>query len=197
VGSGPEFEERSVTTISDLTPNFTTASGEPRPLTPTQLSTHLACAHYTQLERKRRAGELEVEFMPDPRLEAMRSRGAQHERAYIERLRQAGSSIIDLRERKDPQATLAAMREGAQVIVQAPLGNGDFSGIADVLLRVELPSALGRWGRAQRAVSSPIKRQAAALYWRLDAALATEDTAACREIVAEMDRLLGPPEPRA
>ncbi len=114
-----------------------------KPLTPTQLSTHLACAHYTQLERKRRAGELEVEFMPDPRLEAMRARGAEHERAYIERLRQAGSSIVDLRESKDPGVTLAAMREGAQIIVQAPLGNDDFSGIADVLLRVEVPSALG------------------------------------------------------
>jgi uncharacterized protein len=119
--------------------------GEPRLLTPTQLSTHLACAHYTQLERKRRAGELEVEFMPDPRLEAMRIRGAEHERAYIERLRLVGSSIVDLREKKDAQATLAAMREGAQIIVQAPLGNDDFSGIADVLLKVEVPSALGAW----------------------------------------------------
>jgi len=116
-----------------------------RLLTPTQLSTHLACGHYTQLERKRRAGELEVEFMPDPRLEAMRERGAQHERAYIARLLQIGLTICDLRENKDPRATLAAMREGAQVIVQAPLGNGDFSGIADVLLRVEVPSALGAW----------------------------------------------------
>lgn len=116
-----------------------------RLLTPTQLSTHLACAHYTQLERRRRAGELAVEFMPDPRLEAMRARGAEHERTYIERLRQAGSSIVDLKERKDSLATLAAMREGAQVIVQAPLGNDDFFGIADVLLRVDEPSALGAW----------------------------------------------------
>src|SRR5918999_2791344 len=91
-------------------------TGGRRLLTPTQLSTHLACAHYTQLERRRRAGELEVDFMPDPRLEAMRERGAQHERAYIDRLRQAGSSIVDLREKKDPRATLAAMREGAHVI---------------------------------------------------------------------------------
>ncbi len=117
----------------------------PRLLTPTQLSTHLACAHYTQLERKRRAGELRVEFTPDPRLEAMRERGAQHERAYIERLRQAGLTITDLQGNKDPQATLAAMAEGAKVIVQAPLGNDAFFGIADVLLRVEVPSALGAW----------------------------------------------------
>lgn len=82
--------------------------GQERPsllLTPTQLSTHLACPHYTQLERKRRAGELEIEFIPDPRLEAMRARGAEHEAAYIERLRHAGPSIVDLRESRDPQAT--------------------------------------------------------------------------------------------
>ena len=60
---------------------------------------------------KRRAGELQIEFMPDPRLQAMRERGAQHERAYIERLRETGSSIVDLRERRDSQATIAAMRE--------------------------------------------------------------------------------------
>src|SRR3954466_5244942 len=96
------------------------ASRKPALLTPTQLSTHLACAHYTQLERKRRTGELEVDFVPDPRLEAMRLRGAQHERAYISRL---GVTIRDLRESKDPRATLAAMREGAHAIVQAPLGN--------------------------------------------------------------------------
>jgi hypothetical protein len=74
-------------------------SGEPRLFTPTQLSTHLACAHYTQLGRQRRAGELEVEFMPDPRLDAMREPGAQHKHAYIERLRQAGLRIVDLREK--------------------------------------------------------------------------------------------------
>ncbi|HZE61043.1 MAG TPA: TM0106 family RecB-like putative nuclease [Burkholderiales bacterium] len=114
-------------------------------LTPTQLSTHLACAHYTQLERKRRAGELQIDFMPDPRLQAMRMRGAEHERAYIERLRETGSSIVDLRERRGSQATIAAMREGAQVIVQATLGNDEFSGIADVLVKVDVPSTLGAW----------------------------------------------------
>src|SRR5687768_11751271 len=113
-------------------------SVQPLLLTPTQLSTHLACAHYTQLERRRRAGELKVEFTPDPRLEGLRTRGEQHERAYIERLGHVG--LTDLRESKDPRATLDAMRQGARVIVQAPLAAGDFFGIADVLLRVEVPS---------------------------------------------------------
>ena len=53
--------------------------------------------------------------------------------------------VTDLRESRDPAATLAAMREGVQVIVQAPLGDDVFFGVADVLLRVEVPSALGPW----------------------------------------------------
>jgi uncharacterized protein len=72
--------------------------------------------------------------MPDPRLDAMRARGAEHERAYLERF---GSSIVDLRDSRDPRDTLEAMRQRAPVIVQAPLGNGTFFGIADVLLRVD------------------------------------------------------------
>lgn len=73
----------------------------------------------------------------------MRVRGEQHERAYVDGKGRAG--LTDLRDNKDPRATLAAMREGAAVIVQAPLANGDFFGIADVLLRVDVPSQLGAW----------------------------------------------------
>jgi hypothetical protein len=101
-------------------------------LTPTQLSTHLACAHYTRLERKRLAGELKVEFTPDPRLEAMRARRAARARLYRALwLRHRRS-----RESRDPRATLEATRQGARVIVQALLGNEHFRGVADVLLRV-------------------------------------------------------------
>jgi len=84
-----------------------------------------------------------VEFIPDPRLQAMQERGKQHERAYVERLRSAGQSICDLHGTNDPAATLAAMQKGYGAIVQAPLGNTWLAGIADVLLRVNTPSALG------------------------------------------------------
>jgi predicted RecB family nuclease len=83
--------------------------------------------------------------VPDPRLEALQQRGEQHERGYIERLRETRPSIVDLRKSRDPKDALSAMRDGAHVIVQAPLGNDDFSGVADILLRVEMPSALGTW----------------------------------------------------
>lgn len=118
----------------------TSKSGTP---SPTQLAAHLACPHLTQLERQRRAGELAINFTSDPRLQAMQERGQQHENAYIEHLRRRGWSICDLRGANDPASTLAAMRKGYEAIVQAPLGNAWFAGIADVLLRVSTPSALG------------------------------------------------------
>ncbi|MFO0417999.1 MAG: hypothetical protein ACK53T_01220 [Planctomycetota bacterium] len=69
---------------------------EGRPLSPTAVAHHLACHHRTQLERQRHAGTLRVAFAPDARLEAMRIRGAEHERAYIAHLHTSGNSIVDL-----------------------------------------------------------------------------------------------------
>jgi uncharacterized protein len=103
----------------------------------------LSCAHLTQLERKRQAGELQVEFNADPRLEAMRIRGQQHEARYVDRLRAEGREVCDLRGGKDPGVTRDAMQRGCEVIIQAPLANGSFFGYADVLLRVGQPSMLG------------------------------------------------------
>ena len=106
-------------------------------LTPTQLAVHLACPHLTQLERQRREGLLQIDFIPDPRLEALRERGLQHEQAYVETLRREGRSVCDLRDERDPAATRRAMECGFGAIVQATLRNEVFSGIADVLLRVD------------------------------------------------------------
>lgn len=106
-------------------------------LTPTQLADHLACQHLTQLERQRREGRMKIDFSPDPRLDAMRERGRQHEQAYVETLRREGHSVCDLRDERDPAATLRAMEAGFGAIVQATLRNEMFSGVADVLLRVD------------------------------------------------------------
>ena len=75
-------------------------------LTPTQLADHLACPHLTQLERQRREGLLQIDFSPDPRLDALRERGRRgHEQAYVEMLRQEGRSVCDWRDERDPVAT--------------------------------------------------------------------------------------------
>lgn len=121
----------------DLGPNDESTLDLVGHLTPTQLAAHLACPHLTQLERQRREGLVQIEFGPDPRLEALRERGRQHEVAYVERLRSEGRSICDLRDQRDPAATRRAMEAGFDVIVQATLTNEVFSGIADLLLRVD------------------------------------------------------------
>jgi hypothetical protein len=54
---------------------------------------------------------------------------------YLAKLRAEGRTIRDLRDTRDPSATIAAMREGCDTIVQAPLANESFYGIADVFLR--------------------------------------------------------------
>ena len=92
-------------------------------LSPTALAAHLSCSHLTQLERQRRAGDLKIDFKADPRLEALQERGRRHEAAYVARLRHEGRTIKDLTESRNPEDTLAAMREGFGAIVQAPLGN--------------------------------------------------------------------------
>lgn len=73
-------------------------------LTPTQVADHLACSHLTQLERQRREGLLQIDFSPDPRLDALRERGRQHEQAYVETLRHEGRSVCDLRDEREPAA---------------------------------------------------------------------------------------------
>jgi hypothetical protein len=124
--------------------------GLPGHLTPTQLAAHLACPHLTQLERQRREGLLQIEFSPDSRLDALRERGRQHETAYVERLRSAGRSICDLRDQRDPAATRRAMETGFDAIVQATLGNEVFSGIADLLLRVDNTTSRTRHSHSSR-----------------------------------------------
>ncbi len=112
-------------------------------LSPSDLAGHLACRHLTQLDRALAEGRLRVRLPVDPALEAMRERGRAHERAFVERLRVEGRSVVDLRGTADPAATREAMAAGHGAIVQAPLTAGRFRGRADVLLRIETGSALG------------------------------------------------------
>ncbi|MGH7392354.1 MAG: TM0106 family RecB-like putative nuclease [Candidatus Rokuibacteriota bacterium] len=112
-------------------------------LAPTDVAAHLACRHLTQLRRAIVEGRLHVAMPPDPRLEALRHRGDRHEAAYVESLRAQGLAIVDLRAAAGAAATLAAMRDGIDVIVQAPLAGGHLAGRADILRRVPAPSAIG------------------------------------------------------
>ena len=111
-------------------------------LSATDISNHLACAHLTTLNLAAVKGQLTPPYWHDSHVEALRLRGIKHERRYIDYLQAQERTI---RHVNDTDATVEAMRTGAEVIVQAVLNNGRWHGRADVLLRVENPSNLGRW----------------------------------------------------
>ncbi|HVO37523.1 MAG TPA: TM0106 family RecB-like putative nuclease [Spirochaetia bacterium] len=117
-------------------------------LAATDISNHLACAHLTQLNRGVAEGRRAAPTWSDPSLAVLQQRGFEHERAYIRHLRGRGFDIVEPAEeggRLSVEKTLAAMRSGAQVIVQAELRHERWLGRADLLLRVDTPSRLGLW----------------------------------------------------
>jgi predicted RecB family nuclease len=118
-------------------------------LSATDLANHLGCSHLSRLNRAVAAGELRRPRWHDPVGELLQERGREHEKAYLEHLRETvGIDVVEIRadEMEDGVAkTIAAMRAGARLIYQAPLGNERWYGRADFLERVETPSALGAW----------------------------------------------------
>ena len=76
----------------------------------------------------------------------IRSAGDAHERNYVAALASEGRDIVDLRDTPEAYyATLAAMRDGREVIYQARLELGPFAGMADFLIRVDGASEFGSY----------------------------------------------------
>ena len=117
-------------------------------LSATDVANHLGCHHLTALDLRAAAGELSPPVWEDPALEGLQRRGFLHEEAYVAHLVAQGRDVVRL-EADDRETgverTATAMREGVDVIVQASLGEGQWYGRADLLVRVEVPSELGPW----------------------------------------------------
>lgn len=125
-------------------------------LAPSDLSEFLSCRHRTGLDLAVAADVLERPHRHDPTADALRMRGAEHERAYVASLHAKGHQVVEIDQELAPDAritqTLDAMRSGADVIVQAALSSrgadgsrGWWFGYADVLQRVPAASDLGDW----------------------------------------------------
>jgi predicted RecB family nuclease len=113
----------------------------------TDLTNFLACRHLMALERLAAHKIAMRPFFDDPMLEILRERGLEHERAYVQRLAQSGMRVVEI-DKTSPVAfdeTLSALRDGADVVVQARLEHGAWAGWADVLLRVDGKSRFGPW----------------------------------------------------
>jgi len=116
-------------------------------LSASDLIGYLNCRHLAALDRAVAEGTAPKPKVWDPLLDILRERGAIHEQNYVEHLRQAGFEAvrIDGIEVSDAAVseTLAAMKQGVPVIVQAALADDAWIGRADILRRVEKPSAIG------------------------------------------------------
>ena len=118
-------------------------------LAASDLSNHLACAHLTTLDLGVVRQERQEPQWSDPHAVVLRERGFAHEHAYLKLLADSGLCVRSLdgrnSEREAIDETAIAMKEGVDVIAQAALADGRWFGRADVLRRVEQPSALGGW----------------------------------------------------
>lgn len=108
-------------------------------LSATDLSNHLSCRHLTELNRKVAFGDLSRPHWTDPQLEILIQRGHDHEKAYVEFLRASGKEVVH-----GPTVVLEEeMRRGVDVIVQAELQSGQWTGFADILVKVAGKSKFG------------------------------------------------------
>ena len=122
-------------------------------LAPTDLSSFLSCRHLVSLDLQVARGKATKPARHDPLLEELQTRGIRHEKAYLMQLQSEGLCIVGFNDEEDGKGspdsslemTLAGMRDGADVIYQAILKDGDWSGRVDFLRKVETPSNLGNW----------------------------------------------------
>lgn len=115
---------------------------------PTSIADFLACEHLTALNRAEADGQIDRPFFADPGLDLLTRLGMAHEQAYLQHLTKEQQlqfvAIPDEISRTEGvDRTLQAIREGAEVIYQARLLEGDWYGRADFLIRVDKPSGLG------------------------------------------------------
>ena len=118
-------------------------------LSATDLVGYLNCRHLSGLDRAVAEGALAKPKVWDPLLQILWERGSMHEQNYVAHLEQSGLDVahidgVDVTD-EAVRETLAAMKQGASVIVQGALSHGGWGGRTDILHRVEQPSAIGDW----------------------------------------------------
>ena len=115
-------------------------------LSASDLSSFVGCRHRTALDLGVALGELAKPSVFSLHAQDLRDRGAEHERQYVASLEARGLSVIDLQhEGNRVGATVEALRQGVDVVVQGELLADGWFGRPDILRRVESPSDLGSW----------------------------------------------------
>jgi uncharacterized protein len=141
---------------------------ESRRQTPTDLANFHSCRHRGALELSVRQGVRARPRWDNPILETLFELGLRHERRYVEALKQQGKTVLDLNGIDSPsvavERTVAAMRDGVDIIVQAALAQGKWYGRPDVLLKRDRPSpGLGAWSYEASDTKLALETRAGAL----------------------------------
>jgi predicted RecB family nuclease len=121
-------------------------------LSPSDLTAYLACSHLTTLELEVALDGRKRPYTREALAELIAQKGVLHEVRYLEFLREQGRQVVEIVVRPEPgafgaahDATIAAMRHGAEIIYQATFCRSGWRGRADFLVRVDEPSDLGGW----------------------------------------------------
>jgi uncharacterized protein len=130
-------------------------------LSASDLVDYLYCHHLSTLDRAVAEGRLKKPLIWDPLLRILWERGLIHEQSYLEHLTKTGLEVVKIQGVEVTDAavaeTVAAMKNGAQVIAQGALSYGGWVGRADILRRVEVPSAFGGW--SYEAIDTKLARE--------------------------------------
>jgi predicted RecB family nuclease len=112
-------------------------------LSPSDLANFLSCRHRAGLDLAVAHKQLIRPASTNPYAAILQRHGEEHEQVYVTSLRAQGLQVVD--GSGSSEVTFAAMKAGADVIVQARLESPGFAGYADILRRVEVKSDLGAW----------------------------------------------------
>src|SRR3954447_2265467 len=128
-------------------------------LSASDLTGFAACEHLTQLELSVVRGERERATRDDPMLDVLSRRGTEHEQKHLERELAAGKHVVEIptdcftraQLRAAQEATVAAMRQGADVVYQATFfteaaDRAHWRGHADFLYKVDTPDEKSEFG---------------------------------------------------
>jgi uncharacterized protein len=84
----------------------------------------------------------------NPSLEALKQKGEEFEKGYINQQREAGKTVVEISRGNAEEAvakTLEAIKQGVDIIYQARLELDIWNGWADFLIKVEKQSKFGDW----------------------------------------------------
>src|SRR5207302_3614432 len=163
-------------------------------VSPSDLTGFLECEHLTQQELAAARGEIGRPERKDPELEVLTKRGLEHEARHLVELRTSHQTVVEfpfpegsitgLTQAHDQ--TVAAMREGVDVIYQGTFFDGRWRCHPDFLLKVDKPSKLGDYSYEVADAKLARKAKAAAV---LQCCVYAEQLAAIQGVDSEHIRL--------